>query len=180
MKQLLLLLCVLILLVTAMMLLCGCENYQVSDEINGLLKKNDISISIKVQDNPDGFISGKILENSYEYTLKIDVMDTYSLRGEAPVEPGNKYKLSVTLKNSSADPIISYSFWEKPKTSLRYFIFKGENGNPPISKTQAVYNDWTTFEEAFETLDGEDSFMLTLHCGKGTFYIKEINIERMP
>jgi hypothetical protein len=83
------------------------------------------------------------------------------------------------LKNIDADPVINYSFWEKPKTSLRHYTFKGENGNPPSSDTQEFYNEWTTFEETFETREGEDSFMLTLRSGKGTFYIKEINIERI-
>jgi len=45
------------------------------------------------------------------------------------------------------------------------------------SDTQGFYNEWTTFEETFETREGEDSFMLTLRSGIGTFYIKEINIE---
>jgi hypothetical protein len=36
-----------------------------------------------------------------------------------------------------------------------------------------------TFEETFETLEGEDSFLLTLLCREGTFYIKEINIEHV-
>jgi len=68
---------------------------------------------------------------------------------------------------------------KKPKTSLRHYTFKGENGNPPSSETQELYDDWMTFEETFETREGEDSFMLTLHSGEGTFYIKEINIEHV-
>jgi len=61
----------------------------------------------------------------------------------------------------------------------RHYTFRGENGNPPSSETQEFYDEWTTFEETFETREGEDYFLLTLHSGKGTFYIKEINIERM-
>jgi hypothetical protein len=56
---------------------------------------------------------------------------------------------------------------------------KGENGSPPTSETQKLYEEWTTFEEIFKTHEGEDSFILTLHCGEGSFYIKEINIEHM-
>jgi hypothetical protein len=165
-------------LVLAILLIGGCENYTESDEINGLIKKNDLSISMKVSGS-NGFTIEKIYGSDGDYYLKIDVTDTCSLRGEAAITPGNQYKLSFTLKNIDADPVINYSFWEKPKTSLRYYTFKGENGNPPSSETQESYNDWVTFEETFETLEGEDSFMLTLRSGEGTFYIREINIEHV-
>ena len=168
-----------IFLVLAILPISGCEKYTESDEINGLIKKNDLSINMKVGDDSSGFTVEKIYESGDDYCLKIDVTDTYSLRGEAAIKPGDKYKLSFTLKNIDADPVINYSFWEKPKTSLRYYTFKGENGNPPSSETQEFYDDWTTFEENFETLEGEDSFLLTLRSGEGTFYIKEINIERV-
>jgi hypothetical protein len=133
---------------------------------------------MKVGDDSNGFTIEKEYE-SEDYYLKIDVTDTYSLRGEAAIKPGDKYKLSFTLKNIDADPVINYSFWEKPKTSLRHYTFKGENGNPPSSETQEFYNEWITFEETFETREGEDSFLLTLRSGEGTFYIKEINIEHV-
>jgi hypothetical protein len=168
-----------IFLVLAILPVSGCEKYTESNEINGLIKKNDLAINIKVGDDPDGFTTEKIYESGGDYCLKIDVTDTYSLRGEAAIKPGDKYKLSFTLKNINADPVINYSFWEKPKTSLRHYTFKGENGNPPSSETQGFYNEWITFEETFETLEGEDSFLLTLHSGEGTFYIKEINIEHV-
>jgi hypothetical protein len=134
---------------------------------------------MKAGDDPAGFTVEKIYESSSNYYLRIDIPDTYSLRGEAAIKPGEEFKLSFTLKNISADPVINYSFWEKPKTALRHYTFKGENGNPPSSDTQEFYEEWTTFEETFETLESENSFMLTLHSGAGTFYIKEINIERM-
>ena len=168
-----------IFLVLAMLLFGGCEKYTESGEINGLIKEKDLSINMKVGDNSSGFTIDKIYESSDDYCLKIDVTDTYSLRGEAAIKPGDKYKLSFTLKNIDADPVICYSFWEKPKTSLRHYTFKGENGNPPSSETQELYDAWTTFEETFETREGEDSFMLTLLSGEGTFYIKEINIEHV-
>ena len=166
-------------LVLATLLFEGCEKYTESDEINGLIKQNDLFINMKARDDAGGFTVEKICESDDDYCLKIDVADTYSLRGEAAIKPGNQYKLSFTLKNIDADPVINYSFWEKPKTSLRYYTFKGENGNPPSSETQELYDDWMTFEETFETHEGEDSFMLTLHSGEGTFYIKEINIEHV-
>ena len=165
-----------IFLVLAIPLVTGCEKYTESDEINGLIKENDLSLNMKVEDDSNGFTIEKIYESGDDYYLKIDVTDTYSLRGEATIEPGNTYKLSFMLKNINADPVINYSFWEKPKTSLRHYTFKGENGNPPSSATQDFYDEWMTFEETFETLEGEDSFLLTLHSGEGTFYIKEINI----
>jgi hypothetical protein len=168
-----------IFLVLAILLIGGCEKYTESDEINGLIKENDLSINMKVGGDSNGFTMEKIYESDDDYCLQIDVTDTYSLRGEAAIKPGDKYKLSFTLKNIDADPVINYSFWEKPKTSLRHYTFKGENGNPPSSETQELYDEWMTFEETFETREGEDSFMLTLHSGEGTFYIKEIKIERV-
>jgi hypothetical protein len=166
-------------LVLAILLVTGCEKYTESDEINGLIKRNDLSLNMKVGDDADGFTTEKIYENSDDYCLKISVTDTYSLRGEAAIKPGDTYKLSFTLKNINADPVINYSFWKKPQTSLRYYTFKGENGNPPSSETQEFYDEWMTFEETLETHEGEDSFMLTLRSGEGTFYIKEINIEHV-
>lgn len=168
-----------IFLILTMLLFGSCEKYIESDEINGLIKQNDLSIVMKVGDDAGGFTVEKIYESDDDYCLKIDVTDTYSLRGEAALKPGNQYKLSFTLKNINADPVINYSFWEKPKTSLRHYTFKGENGNPPSSETQELFDDWMTFEETFETREGEDSFMLTLHSGEGTFYIKEIIIEHV-
>ena len=168
-----------IFLVLAILPISGCEKYTESDEINGLIKKNDLSINMKVGDDSSGFTIEKIYGSSDDYCLKINVTDTYSLRGEAAIKPGDRYKLSFTLKNIDADPVICYSFWEKPKTSLRHYTFKGENGNPPSSETQELYDAWMTFEETFETHEGEDSFMLTLRSGEGTFYIKEINIEHV-
>lgn len=170
---------IVVFLVLAISLIGGCEKYTESDEINSLIKKNDLSINMKVGDDSNGFTIEKIYGSDDDYCLKINVTDTYSLRGEAAIKPGNQYKLSFTLKNIDADPVINYSFWEKPKTSLRYYTFKGENGNPPSSETQELYDDWMTFEETFETREGEDSFMLTLHSGEGTFYIKEIIIEHV-
>jgi hypothetical protein len=168
-----------IFLVLAILPISGCEKYTESVEINGLIKKNDLSINMKVEDDLNGFTLEKIYESNNDYYLKIDVSKTYSLRGEAAIKPGNIYRLSFTLKNIDDDPVINYSFWKKPKTSLRYYTLKGENGNPPTSETQKFYAEWITFEETFETLEGEDSFLLTLHSGAGTIYIKEINIERI-
>jgi hypothetical protein len=172
--------CLFILLISVISLFTGCEKYMESDEINGLIKTNDLSLKMKVENVPENFVTEKLYENDNDYCLKIDVKDTYSLRGEAEIKPGDKYRLSFMMKNTDADPVINYSFWKKPKTSLRHYTFKGENGNPPSSETQQSYDDWRTFEETFEVYEGEDSFLLTLRSGKGTFYIKEIDIERLP
>lgn len=173
------LLYLLILLLTAILPVSGCEKFTESGEINGLIKTNDFSIKMKSGGNLDDFSFERVSEDSSNYFLKIDVKDTFSLRGEAAIMPGEKYRLFFTMRNTDADPVISYSFWKKPKTSLRHYTFRGENGNPPVSETQEVYNDWTTFDETFEAREGEDSFMLTLHSGKGVFYIREIGIAQI-
>jgi hypothetical protein len=168
-----------IFLVSAILPVSACENYSESAEINGLIKKNGLSINMKAENDSNGFTLEKINESGGDYCLKIDVSKTCSLRGEAAVKPGNTYKLSFTLKNIDADPLINYSLWKKPKTSLRHYTFNGENGNPPTSETQKFYAEWITFEETFETLEGEDSFFLTLRSGAGTFYIRDINVEHL-
>ena len=165
--------------VLAILPISGCEKYTESAEINGLIEKNDLSMNMKVEDDLNGLTLEKIYESGSDYYLKINVSKTYSLRGEAAITPGNTYRLSFTLKNINADPVINYSFWKKPITSLRHYTFKGENGNPPSSETQEFYSEWITFEETFETREGEDSFLLALRSGEGTFYIKEINIEHV-
>jgi hypothetical protein len=163
-------------LILLIMPLSGCEKYRQADEINGLIKENDLALVMKEEDK-SGFKVEKVHDGNEDYCLKIKVNDAYSLRGEVAIKPGKKYTLSFKLKNIDADPVINYSFWKKPVTSLRHYTLKGENGNPPSSITQEFYAEWKTFEENFETREGEDSFMLTLHSGKGTFFIKEINIR---
>ena len=118
-------------------------------------------------------------ENSNSHYLKIDVDNKFSIRGQTDIEIKKKYRLSITLKNINANPVISYSFWKGLKTSVRSYTLAGENGNPPTSKTQEIYDDWITFDEYFEAQEGEDSFMLALFCESGTFYIKEIKIEEV-
>lgn len=167
------------LLALAISLCYGCEQYAEADEINGLIKENGLSIILKAEANPGGYTIEKIYENADDYYVKIDVTDTYSLRGNAEIKPGDKYKLSFTLKNINANPVISYSCWKMPITVLRHYTFKGENGNPPSSETQEFYDDWITFEETFETHAGENSFQLSLLSREGTFYIKDINIEQL-
>ena len=161
-------------------LLTGCEKYSVADDINEIIDKNDLSIEMKVKTDTGEYTIERIDSKTQEEDfLQITVEDTFSLRGEAPITPGNKYKLSITMKNIDADPLINYSFWKKPITSLRYFTFQGKNGNPPSSLTQNIDEDWVTYEESFDTSEDEDSLMIVLHCGKGTFLLKQISIEQM-
>jgi hypothetical protein len=118
-------------------------------------------------------------ERTGEYYLKIGVSGEFTLRGEAGIEPGKKYRLTVTLRNESADPLVHYSFWESSVITKRHFVLGGQDGDPPESATQEVREDWATFEETFEAEGEEKSFMLSLHSGKGIFYLKEIRIEEI-
>jgi len=93
------------------LLLCGCENYTESDEINGLINRNDLSLSFKVSDDSGSSVTTKRDETGEVY-VEIDVTGEFSLRGEAPIEPGHIYQLSFILKNTGADPVICYSFWK--------------------------------------------------------------------
>ena len=51
-------------LVLAILPISGCEKYTESDEINGLIKKNDLSINMKVGGDSNGFAIEKIYELS--------------------------------------------------------------------------------------------------------------------
>ena len=158
----------------------SCENMVRIDEIDNVISKNDLNIQLKIDVDNDYEIQ-KVLENenSNSQYLKIDVDNKFSIRGKTDIEIKKKYRLSITLKNINANPVIMYSFWKGLKTSVRNYTLAGENENPPTSKTQDRYNDWVTFDDLFEAQEGEDSFMLTLFCESGTFYIKDIKIEEV-
>ena len=163
----------------ALFLFTGCEKSVVSDEINGLICINDLSMSMKIEGT--GYTIAKEIEIDHPdtYIVKIEAEDEMTLRGQAPVEPGKRYRLTFVMKNISADPVISYSFWKGAITSLRHYTLCGENGNPPTSATQEIYEEWTAFSETLETKKDDESLMISLHCTKGTFYIKEISIEEI-
>lgn len=163
-------------LLVSVMFFYGCNTFVYSDKIDSVISKNDLNILLKIDDNNDYQIK-EVSDN--DYYLKIDVIDEFTIRGKTEIEAGKKYKLSITLKNLSANPVILYSFWKNPVTSKRNFTLAGENGNPPISKTQELHTDWTTFYDYFEAKEGEDSFMLTIFCNSGTFYLKDIKIEEV-
>lgn len=162
------------------LLFFSCENMVSVDEINNLISENDLNIQLKIDDDNDYKIQ-KVLENENNngHYLRIDVNNKFSIRGKTNIEIKKKYRLSITLKNINANPVVNYSFWKGLKTSVRSYTLAGENGNPPTSETQEIYNDWVTFNEYFEAQEGEDSFMLSLFCEKGTFYIKDIEIEEL-
>jgi len=157
----------------------GCEKMVKIDEIDDVISENDLGIELKIDTNKD-FEIQRIAENeTSDYYLKIIVADEFYLRGKTEIENNKKYKLSVTMKNDNANPIISYSFWKGLKTSLRNYTLDGENGNPPTSKTQEIHSDWVTFDEYFEAQEGEESFMITLFSENGTFYLKDLNIQEI-
>jgi len=169
-----------VVLFSAVLFLFACENRTSVDEIEEIISINDLNIQLKVDTDNDYEIT-KVLgsENSNHHYLKIDVHNKFSLRGKTDIEINRKYRLSITLKNLNANPLVMYSFWKGLKTSVRSHTLAGENGNPPTSKTQDISNDWVTFDELIEAQDGEDSFMLSLFCERGTFYIKELKIEEV-
>jgi hypothetical protein len=150
-----------------------------SDEIEVIMSQNDLNLSLKTDIGNDYEIE-RISENDQsDKSIRIKVADEFYLRGEVKIEPNKMYKLSVTIKNESANPVLMYSFWHEPKTSVRNYTLAGENGNPPTSKTQEIHKDWITFSEYFEAEKGEDSFMLALFCQKGVFSLKDIKIEEV-
>ncbi len=156
---------------------CGCESYSQLDEMDGIMGVNDPGIVLKANtDAKHHFTITKTDDEDGTY-FKIEVQDEFSLRGKAGIEAGKPYKLSFTIKNESADPVVNYSFWTDAITTTRHFTLAGKNGNPPVSKTQAVTDGWTTFEETFEGEGNEKDFMLTLNSGKGVFYVRDLSIE---
>ena len=161
------------------LLFCSCEKFVASDEINGLIKTNDLSMCIKIEGADYAIAKEYETDQPDTYVVKLDSVDELTLRGKAPIESGKRYRLSFIMKNISADPVISYSFWKGSVTSTRHYTLCGENGNPPTSATQEIYEEWTTFSEIVDTKQGEDSLMISMHCTKGTFYIKEICIEEL-
>ncbi len=156
--------------------LLGCEKYEPSAEINRLMKKNVLSMELKVKED-DCTIKEATGEDG-EY-IEIEVRGEFSLRGEADIQPGKPYKLSITMKNENADPVVGYSFWTDSITTTRHYTLAGENGNPPVSATQERHSEWITFAETFEAREDEGAFLLTLHCTKGVFLIQDISIEEI-
>jgi hypothetical protein len=116
------------------LLLCGCENYHESPEVNGLITTNDLSIGMKLEDNK-GFTLEKVDDSEGGYYLKIDGTDEFSLRGQAPVTPGETYRLSFTMRNAGAGPIIATRL-ETAEDVPAPLHAAGRERNPPVSETQ--------------------------------------------
>src|SRR4030042_2746641 len=183
-KQLLNLLPVVLILsiILTLFLFSGCENYNSSEELNMLFGENDLNIEFKVLEDKD---------HKYEFTISpdgaenkdyllIDVENNFSASSDrTSITPEKVYKLSVTIKNESADPLVLYSFWEDFLKETRNFTLAGENGNPPNSETQSINEDWVTYEETFKVQENEKFFMIRICSNEGVFSIKSISIEEI-
>jgi hypothetical protein len=158
----------------------SCESMVRMDEIDEVMSKNDLNIILKVDAGNDyelkKIFEKDTIDGSY---LKIDVVNSFAIRGKTEIDCSKKYRLSITLQNENANPVITYSYWKGRLTSVRNFTVAGKNGNPPTSKTQEVHDDWVTFYEIIDAQEGEDGFMLSIFCQSGTFYLKNINIEEI-
>jgi len=183
-KQLLSLLPVVLILsiILTLFLFSGCENYNSSEELNMLFGDNDLNIEFKVLEDKEHIyeltISPDDVENK-DYLL-IDVENNFSASSDrTSITPDKVYKLSVTMKNESADPLILYSFWESFLKETRNFTLAGENGNPPNSATQSINKDWVTHEETFRVQENEKFFMIRVCSNEGVFSIKSISIEEI-
>jgi hypothetical protein len=72
-----------------------------------------------------------------------------------------------------------YSFWEDSITLSRSFTLAGENGNPPISETQEINDEWVEFSEIFEARDMESFIRISISSNSGVFFIKSISIKEI-
>ena len=168
-----------IIYLATLLIIMGCEQMHGSNELDSIMSNNNLNIELKVDTSNEYEIENIADEDTGEKYLKITVIDEFSLRGKAEILTGNTYNLSVTLKNTDANPLIMYSTWKGLKTLSRSFTLAGTNGNPPISETQNLHNDWITYNETFIAEEGEESFMLSIYSKQGTFYIKDISIITM-
>jgi hypothetical protein len=160
----------------------GCENYTSCEEINSLFIKNDINIEFKVLQNKDYMYKFTTLTDSLDaknYSL-VDVENSFSVSSNrTPIATDKVYKLIITIKNESANPLVLYSFWKDSITETRNFTLAGENGNPPKSETQNINNGWTSFEETFQAQENEKFIMIRIYSNQGIFSIKDISIEEI-
>ena len=173
---------VLIPIITLSSLLCfsGCENYVSNEDFNSIVTKNDIDAKFEIKkekNNEYKITSYKDIDNWKDY-IEIDVKDNLSITcGITPIKPNRNYRLSIVMKNHSSDPQLLYSFWEDSITQSRSFTLAGENGNPPTSKTQEIFQEWVTFTEMFQVKEEESFFKISILSNSGVFYIKSISIE---
>ncbi len=90
-------------LILSMLLFASCEKFAVSDEINGLIKTNDLSMLIKIEGADYTLAKEYDTDQPDTYVLKLDSADEFTLRGQAPIEPGKRYRLSFR-KTSAPTP----------------------------------------------------------------------------
>ncbi|WP_298371020.1 hypothetical protein [uncultured Lutibacter sp.] len=166
-------------LLITVLIIFSCEKMVKTDEIADVITENDLDIELKIDTQNDYEIQRISKNEENNNYLKIIVADEFYLRGKAKIKTNQKYKLSVTLKNNNANPVVLYSFWKGLKTSKRSFTLAGKNENPPTSETQKTHSDWITFEESFQAQKDEDSFMIVIFSRKGIFYLKDIKIEQV-
>lgn len=155
----------------------SCKQKTETNEIEKIITVNALDISLRAENDKGYEIQSIPGDDGTVDHLRITVSDEYAARGKTSIKLNKPYKLSVTLKNEDANPLVLYSFWKGPVTSVRSFAMAGKMGNPPSSETQKKHTDWVTFEQIIEAREGEDSFMLTILSQKGTFYLKEVKIE---
>jgi len=170
------------LIILILLLFSGCENYTSSKEINALFVKNDLNIEFKVLQDKDHIYEFTTLTDNLESKnyLLIDVENNFSVSSDRiPITPDKVYKLFITIKNESADPLVLYSFWKDSITESRNFTLAGENGNPPKSETQNINKDWTKYEETFQAQENENFIMMRIYSTQGVFSIKDISIEEI-
>jgi hypothetical protein len=158
-------------------IISSCEKRNQFDEIQGIITVNDINLKLNIEKEKGVEIEGLPINKTSDEFIKIHVTNEFSLRGKVDIETNKPYKLSVTLMNESANPLVLYSFWNGPISLKRSLVLNGEPGNPPASETQKVSAEWKTHETTFQAEEGEDSIMLNIFSERGIFYLKEIRIE---
>jgi len=169
-----------VLLCISLPLIYGCENYVEFDELNGVITQNDLSAVFLVGEEMEHVYTiekecREDLEESYD--LQINVENKFSLMTDRmPVTAGKQYKLTFTLRNPGANPVVLFSLWKSLSTQSRQVVLNGENGNPPHAETQERYANWTTFTEVIQPVEDEVYLMIRLYSGSGTFGIREVSI----
>ena len=158
-------------------MISSCEKGNQFDEIQDIIIVNNINLKINLENVKGVEIDGLPINKPGDEHIKIHATNEFSLRGKVNIEANKPYRLSVTMKNESANPLVLYSFWNGPITLKRSLVLDGKPGNPPASKTQQVSTEWKTYETTFKAMKGEDSFMLNIFSEGGIFYLKEIRIE---
>jgi uncharacterized protein YxeA len=174
---------ILILIIILASLQCsfGRENYVSDKDFNSIIIKNDIGAEFKIkkEKNYDYKITSYKDTDGEKY-IEINVEDNLSITcNRTPIEPNKNYRLSIVMKNHNSNPLFLYSFWKDSITESRNYTLAGENGNPPISETQEIHQDWVTFTEMFKAEEKESFIRISISSNSGVFYFKSISIEEI-